>query len=62
QLETLVAPSLSPSSGDRMGQLPRLTTTVSDDRVAALEQEITDLRRRVGELEQQLESFRRQFE
>lgn len=37
-------------------------TTHDDDRVHRLEQEVSDLRQRIGELEQQLASFRRQFE
>lgn len=51
------APPSSPVVGDRVGlEGPDV------NRVAALEQELSDLRRRVGDLEQQLASFRRQFE
>jgi uncharacterized protein len=36
--------------------------SMDDDRVARLEGEVTDLRREVGELKEQLAAFRRQFE
>ena len=36
--------------------------SMDEDRVARLEGEVTDLRREVGELKEQLAAFRRQFE
>lgn len=52
-----VAPPLSPVFGDRVGlEVPDV------NRLATIEQELVDLRRRVGDLEQQLATFRRQFE
>ena len=57
-------PVASPSSAASGVSSPAASATplADDDRIAILEQEVSDLRRRVGELEQQFQSFRRQFE
>lgn len=44
------------------GGNPSAVHTHSDDRLARLENEVTELRREVGEIRDQLERFRRQFE
>jgi uncharacterized protein len=51
-------------SGDVDSYAPPVTAThtAEGDRVARLEEEVSDLRRRVSELEQALEKFTRQFE